>query len=291
MKREWLLLIFSVFVTIAISLGLLRWFAPQLLGIPIDLQMVQVSKEVPPFFDNIFRKEDYSSKQYIIGDPYVKRAKPLFPDAGTMGPNDLLGFRNRQIPNVADVITIGDSQTYGNNAHLETNWPGHLRQQLSDNRSLYNMSVGGWGAVEYLEIFTKAPYFQPYVVIIAFYTGNDALESFRLAYAHERWAFLRPNDSLKSSDMPSITFPPPENEWWPVTFADGITTIFTPKLRYGSNQDHPAVNAGYDIMAQVAREIADIATAAGIRTYFHYNPNKGTSLCKESETEFAQTTS
>ena len=28
--------------------------------------------------------------------PIVKRAKPLFPDIGGLGPNDILGFRNRK---------------------------------------------------------------------------------------------------------------------------------------------------------------------------------------------------
>ena len=53
LKKEWLLMGVSVIATLLLALGLVRWFAPQLLGIPVDLQLVKVQKEVPPFFDNI----------------------------------------------------------------------------------------------------------------------------------------------------------------------------------------------------------------------------------------------
>ena len=100
MKKEWLLLIASVSLTLITALLLVRWFAPQLLGLPVDLQLVRVAKEVPPFFDGIFRPDDYKSKEYIIPDPFIKRAKPLSSFALAMGPNDILGFRNKSIPNI-----------------------------------------------------------------------------------------------------------------------------------------------------------------------------------------------
>ena len=46
---------------------------------------------------------------------------------------------------------------------------------------MYSMAVGGWGAVQYLDMFTKAARFRPHTVIIAFYSGNDPLESFLTA--------------------------------------------------------------------------------------------------------------
>ena len=65
MKKEWLLIIVSVSLTFIIAFVLVRWFAPQLIGLPVDLQMVRVAKEVPPFFDGVFRPEDYESQDYI----------------------------------------------------------------------------------------------------------------------------------------------------------------------------------------------------------------------------------
>src|SRR5210317_1243898 len=58
MRKEWLLTLAVTLITIVITVTSLRYYAPQLLGIPADLQLVQVSKEVVPFFDGIFREED-----------------------------------------------------------------------------------------------------------------------------------------------------------------------------------------------------------------------------------------
>ncbi|MFQ5586997.1 MAG: SGNH/GDSL hydrolase family protein, partial [Thermodesulfobacteriota bacterium] len=164
MKKEWLLLISTVVVSMLLAIGLLRLFAPQMFGIPIDLQMVQVSKEVVPFYENVFRKEDYQSKEFLLKDPYVNvRARPLHDSLfRNKGPHDILRFRNKHIPNVADIVVLGDSQSYGGNARLEENWPSLLVRYLKDKSPvLYNMSTSGWGAVQYLDMFTKALLFQP----------------------------------------------------------------------------------------------------------------------------------
>ena len=260
-KKEWLLLGVSTVLTVFIALSLLRWLAPQLLGIPVDLRMVKVSKEVPPFFDGVFREEDYNSKEWIISDPFVMRGKPLIPDGEFYGPNDILGFRNRFIPNVADLICIGDSQTYGNNSSLEHNWPNQLTEMLAEHSQAvqYSMAVGGWSAVEYLEIFKKALLFRPRVVVIAFYTGNDPLESFTRTYSNPRWGYLRPDKSLSADKIPSMLS---DQEFWEVKFKNGFKTVFTPQIRFLSNQDHPAVHAGYDIMAQTAKKIIELTEDA-----------------------------
>ena len=275
--KERLLLFGSTIVTLLISLVLLRQYAPHLLGVPVDLQMVKTAKEVPPFFENIFREEDRLQKSFIIPDPILKRAQPLVPDFNGLGPNDLMGFRNRSIPSVADVVVIGDSQTYGNNAYMDNNWPNQFGAHLTrDNPRVtrYDMAVGGWGAVEYLEVFYKALYLKPRVVVVAFYTGNDSLDSFRLAYSHERWRELKADPELGPGDAPTVPFPPPDNEQWSVSFANGWATVFTPNLRLASNADHPAANAGYRIMEIVAERIAKFSAQSGITPYFTIIPTK-----------------
>jgi len=261
LKKEWLLSIGITVLTVVVVIGLIRLYAPQLIGGGRDLQLVQASKEVPPFFDNVFRKQDYESLEIAIQDPYVKRAKPLFfQEEYGMGPHDILGFRNRAIPNLADVVTIGDSMTYGNNALLAGNWPSQMQAMLGNGRTtVYNMAVGGWGAAEYLAMFDKALLFQPEVIVIAFYSGNDALETFQQAYGNKRYAFLKLDQTLKSSDMPKVVYPAPESEWWRVQFKDRVSTIFTPKLRHSSNQQHPAVRAGYAGMAEAGRMMGQMA--------------------------------
>lgn len=272
MVRNWLLMAVITLATLFAGLGVIRWYAPQLLGVPIDLQMVRVSREIVPFFDGVFRQEDYDDSEFkIISDPFVHRLRPLYEDMETIGPHDILGFRNRQIPNVADIITIGDSQTYGINVPLEQNWPGQLKTALGCKLPvLYNMSVGGWGAVEYLEIFKKAVLFRPKVIIVAFYTGNDPMDSFLKAYSDDRWKYLRPNAGLGKSDAPpNPGFPPPADELWNVRFSDSTEFLFAPTLRMVSNHpDYPAVAAGYEIMLRVSRLMQQIATSNGIHLIF-----------------------
>jgi len=276
MKKEWFLLLTSTAITLLVAVGLIRWLAPGLLGISTDLQLVQVDDKMPPFYEGIFRQEDLQSQEFILKDPYTRvRAHPLFPEVGSLGPHDLLGFRNRRIPNIADIVVIGDSQTYGNNASIDENYPHQLEILLANKLSLtYSMAVGGWGAVQYLDMFMNAMAFQPRAIVVAFYSGNDPLESFQLAYGVDHWKSLIPNPNLSASDIPKVEFPPPKSQWWPVEFKDGIKTVFTPTLRLASNQNHPAVQAGYQIMANAAAMMSKVAEPYPIKLIFTVIPTK-----------------
>jgi hypothetical protein len=276
-RNKLLLLIVSTVATVLIALGLIRWLAPGLLGIAPDLQLVQVSREVPPFYDNVFRQEDIEQSEFILQDPIViKRAVPLFPDRIGMGPNDILGFRNRSVPNVADIVTIGDSQTYGNNAPLELNWPSHMAAALPNKApTVYNMSCGGWDGIQYLDIFEKALRLSPRVVVVAFYTGNDPFGAFGAVYGSDLWADLRPDQSLQIGDAPASDWPPKPEDMWGVQFLDGTSTVFTPKTRLSSNhQEHPAVKAAYGVLAEVGRRIAESGRRAGVPVAFTVIPTK-----------------
>lgn len=266
----------SAIATLAMALLVIRWLAPGLLGVPVDMQLVRTSKEVPPFYANIFRKDDRLAEQIILQDPVTKtRFRPFTENFGDQGPHDVLGFRNNSVPRAADIITIGDSQTYGTNVPIDFNWPNRMRKALKyANISLYNMSTGGWGAVQYLSMMEAAVYFKPKVVVIAFYSGNDPLESFSMAYGSELFEELRPDSSLKASDAPSVTFPPAQEDTWKLTFRDGITITFTPTLRLASNSDHPAARAGYEIIARVAGKITALAESEGIQVIFTVIPTK-----------------
>jgi hypothetical protein len=192
-----------------------------------------------------------------------------------MGPNDLLGFRNRAIPHSAKIVTVGDSQTYGNNAVIERNWPGFMFSALKPGgATLYNMSVGGWAAPQYLSMLGKALAFRPEVIVVAFYTGNDPMESFMMVYGNPYWQALMPDKTLSAGDVPKSTFPAPKEEQWPVTFKDGVKTVFTPTLRLVSNLEHPAVEAGYTIMADVARRIAESVSNRDVKLFFTIIPTK-----------------
>jgi lysophospholipase L1-like esterase len=260
MKKDLLLTLGVTVATLAISLAGIRIFMPQLFGIAPDLQMVRLDDQVPPFYENVFVPNSARHDDgYLYNDPItIVRAPTLYPDLVGMGPNDVLGFRNRSVPNVADVIVIGDSQTYGNNAPLEGNWPSQMRKAIADKDPVvYAMATGGWGAVQYLDMFRYALRFQPRVVIIAFYTGNDPLDSFQAAYNVDQWSFLRVDHSLDGTAMASIIAPKAAEDLWPVQFRDGLKTVFTPGRRLISNDtSNDAARVGYQIMAEVARTIA-----------------------------------
>lgn len=277
-SSDLLTIVISTVLPILLVLGLVRYFAPQLLGLSSDIQLVKTSKKIPPFFDGVFRASDYQTEEYIIPDPYIKRAKPLFPDIGGIGPNDLLGFRNRSIPNVSDIVIIGDSQTYGNNATIDNNWPNLFMESLVKDKKKfinhYDMAVGGWGAIEYLEIFYKSLYLKPKMIIVAFYTGNDPLETFRLAYSNDRWKAYQTDEALYLSDMPYVEFPPPKEELWGVVFKDNVGTVFTPNNRLHSNRKSSVVQAGYDAMVLVANEIATVCKENNINIVFTIIPTK-----------------
>lgn len=265
MKKDLLLTLGVTIATLAVSLAAIRIFVPQLLGVAPDLRMVELDERVPPFYENVFdTKSEKHADGYLYNDPItVVRAPPLYPDLVEAGPNDVLGFRNRSVPNVADIIAIGDSQTYGNNAPLEGNWPSWMRKAIAGKRPVvYAMATGGWGAVQYLEMFRHAMRFQPSVVIVAFYSGNDSLDSFQAAYNIEQWSYLRVDPSLDKTAMSSIVVPKAAADLWPVQFRDGLKTVFTPGRRLVSNDtSNSAVRVGYKIMAEVARTIA--AEASG----------------------------
>ena len=280
MKKEWLLLVATVIVTIMLAIGLIRLFVPQLLGIPVDLQMVQLEKTLPPFYDGVFRHPDPDETGFLLKDPVTSvRNRPfLVSRQGLAGPHDILGFRNRQVPNVADIVIIGDSQTYGTNVILSANWPSQMRHTLKKKYArkpvVYAMATGGWGAIQYLDMADKAMAFKPRILVVAFYSGNDPLESFLLAYNTQQWQWLIPDHSITASDAPTFAFPAPESEWWPVEFSDGTKTIFTPYLRHGANDGNLAANAGYAIMEKVARLISEKAAQNGVHTVFTIIPTK-----------------
>jgi len=86
--------------------------------------------------------------------------------------HDRWGFRNRSVPDHADVVAIGDSQTYGIAAPADEAWPAWL-ERLS-GRSVYNLSLGGYGPPDYEYLFDEYGLsLSPRVAIFGFYFGND----------------------------------------------------------------------------------------------------------------------
>lgn len=81
------------------------------------------------------------------------------------------GFRNRSIPARADVVTLGDSHTYGLNADIESNWPGQLAKLTG--LSVYNLGIGGYGPLQYYYLFDRALQLKPKFIVVGLYLPND----------------------------------------------------------------------------------------------------------------------
>ena len=278
MRKEWILSAVTGLITLATALSLLRWIAPQLLGMPLDLQLVQASQSVPPFYENVFREQDLASDNLVLQDPSTNiRFRPLLPADNTSGPHDILGFRNEAVPNNAAIIVFGDSQTYGIGEPFAANWPSQLAMLSGqDWTPVYNMAIGGWGAVQYLDMFSKAALrLHPRAAIVAFYSGNDPLESFITAYGNPNWETLRLDPALDSTDAPKIGNLLSMEDAWPVKFTDGTHMVFTPAGRLAANDSsNRAVRAGYAIIAEVARRIGELALQHGVAAIFTIIPTR-----------------
>jgi len=289
MKKEFWLMIGSVLLSLLIGLGGIRWFAPQLLGMPADSTIVKLNTEYAAFFETIFiNPAEKEKNQFLLNDPItLVRGRPFLPDSVMLGPQDILGFRNHSVPVVAPIIAIGDSQTYGNNVSLELNWPNRMLDALHlPSTCLYSMATGGWGAVQYLHMFALSSRFKPRAIIVAYYTGNDSLETFKAAYSIDKWKFLRIDRSLNLSSLPQVASPAPESEWWKVQFHDGHTMIFTPRLRYYSNDPaSKATKTGYAIMEESARMMDEVIKDKGTRLIFTIIPTKEFVYSKRIEQE------
>ncbi|MGH7782258.1 MAG: SGNH/GDSL hydrolase family protein, partial [Candidatus Binatia bacterium] len=122
----------------------------------------------------------------MVRDPVLGRT----PSSTTKGGFDALGFRNRSVPATADIVAIGDSQTYGNAATMDDSWPYALGRAMG--RPVYNMALGGYGPNQYLELLTtKALGLKPRMVICGLSVTDDFDNAYQMTYGLDYWAYLR----------------------------------------------------------------------------------------------------
>lgn len=104
--------------------------------------------------------------------------------------HDEWGFRNESVPERVEIVTIGDSMTYGNGANAYNSWPAWL-ERLS-GRSVYNLGMGGYGPLQYEHLLeSRAISLEPSLVVVGLYFGNDLLDAYRIAYGLDHWKHLR----------------------------------------------------------------------------------------------------
>lgn len=122
----------------------------------------------------------------LLASPWTE-TRPAIPDRrlghrpspGYPG-HDRNGFRNPKAPRKADIVALGDSQTYGTGVGPESAWPRQLEAMTSN--TVYSMAYGGYGPTHSLILWEEAAALSPGIIIEAFYSGNDLYDSFNLVY-------------------------------------------------------------------------------------------------------------
>ena len=127
--------------------------------------------------------------------------------------HDAWGFRNREVPEHVEIVALGDSLTYGNNAPAKGSWPAILARETG--WSVYNMGLGGYGPVQYYELArTRAEELGPAWIIVGLFVGNDVVDASAWAYSLEPWFYLRdPGHDLGADKQPSRKDLIPEVLW------------------------------------------------------------------------------
>ncbi len=109
------------------------------------------------------------------------------------GGHDDWGFRNKRIPDSVDIITLGDSMTWGGAGvavPVQENWPSQYGR--IKGRSVYNFGVWAYGPAHYLYLLeTRGLSLKPQTVIVGLYLGNDFHDAYTTVRDSSEWEALR----------------------------------------------------------------------------------------------------
>lgn len=268
MRKELALAIGTTLATLLLALLVLRWWMPQLFGGPVDLRLVASDERHVPYFQMILQQERIGTHGFSVPDPdTVLRGIPLVPPDGGTGPHDLLGFRNPGVPLAADIIALGDSQTYGLGTTMAETWPRRLQTLLAEGRAgdpeVYAMGLGGWALPQYLQMARHALRFHPRQVVMAVYVGNDPIETFMQVYGAERWASYR-REGVDPGGIPAVRYPPLKEDQWRVNFPGDHGIHFTVDHRRINVHDHPSANEGWRLLTAMTADVAALLQEAGV---------------------------
>ncbi|MCA8952605.1 MAG: hypothetical protein KDE27_24040 [Planctomycetes bacterium] len=108
----------------------------------------------------------YAAPARIVSDEDLGHA--VLPGTGE---TDAWGFRNERVPERADALFVGDSQTWGFFLEREQSFPAQFGELTG--LSTYQMANGGYGPVRYRELVRRGLALQPKLVVVGFYFGND----------------------------------------------------------------------------------------------------------------------
>jgi hypothetical protein len=147
--------------------------------------MLQLAAAVSPriayLFTPVYQRERVNDERLGF------RLSPYYPG------HDRLGYRNPDVPDSVDILTIGDSFTYGYAALAESSYPRQLEKLTG--RSVYNGGVPNYGPCEYRLVLQDLLRLEPKVVILGIHTGNDLGDAYISVYEQNRCPEFRSADS------------------------------------------------------------------------------------------------
>jgi lysophospholipase L1-like esterase len=145
------------------------------------------------------RDREAFSEKFLLEDPKLQcRVAPNAPG------HDANGFRNDAVLANAEIVALGDSQTWGINGDRSEAWPQMLGK--ISNRTVYNMGMGSYGPLQYWTLIDKALSLSPKVIVIGLYLGNDLYDAYSLAYGIDVYTDLR--EPAASGDLLRNTIAP-----------------------------------------------------------------------------------
>jgi lysophospholipase L1-like esterase len=114
------------------------------------------------------------------------------PNPAVRGSDDA-GYRNPRVPQHADVVTLGDSQTYGASVPIGRKWPRRLESLTG--QSTYNLAHGGFGPAHSRLQLDAALALRPSVVFVAVYSANDLFDTYTMVHQRGHFPELLPQDA------------------------------------------------------------------------------------------------
>ena len=121
-------------------------------------------------------------------EPHGRRPAPSVLD------HDANGWRNATVVAHADIVTLGDSHTYGVGVPAVDAWPRRLQDMTG--KMVYNMSYSGYGPVDSLILWDEALALRPSVLLKGFYSGNDLYDAFSRVYYGRQFPDLMTTDPV-----------------------------------------------------------------------------------------------
>jgi hypothetical protein len=115
------------------------------------------------------------------------------------GEYDSRGFRNLKAVDQADIVAIGDSQTFGYKALRIESWPAQL--ETISGKAVYQLAHVGWGPAQYRALLPTALSLKPKTVVVGLYAGNDLLGSVDQVYRLAYWTPYRDSSFVYSTDI------------------------------------------------------------------------------------------